>query len=285
MHGGTKAYFGCPCNRVRYCNKECQRKDRKAHEKLCIEITKDGPRGLHLVDHAQDEYDLLKGTETDVSVDPEVRVVTVVYNLKCASSVDDALHWLLVFSRARKEDIIDCDGFSAVVAVMEKYEDVVEVQIRACAVFQVFREGLPECTIISIERSGGTTAILRAMANHPQDASLQGNACSALIGQAVVRFLDDERANTNLIEVIVQAMNRHSDDYSVQNGGIGVLWNLSLGSPENKTAVVEAHGFDAVSAAAEKFWDKSDELDERVSGFFKSIFAGETDNSTDSPAF
>jgi hypothetical protein len=281
----SKAYFGCPCGRVRYCNKKCQRKDRKAHEKLCIEITKDGLRGSHLVDHAQDEYELLMSAETDVSGDPEVSVATVVDNLKCASSVDDVLHGLLVLSRARKEEIIDCNGFSTVVAVMDKYEDVVEVQKRACAVFAVFQQGVPEeCTVMSINQSGGKAAILRAMANHPQDASLQGNACSALIIQAAVKRMDDGRIDTSLLEVIVQAMNRHSDDYSVQKEGIGVLWNLSSGSPENKTAVVETHGFDAVSAAAEKFWDTSMELDTRASGFFTSIFASETDDSTNSPA-
>jgi hypothetical protein len=270
---GGKGKFACPCNTVRYCSKECQHKDWKLHKKLCKDsrhIT-----GTKMVDTSRDEYFLLTETGT-IDPDDESRCgMDVVEYLRSASSVNDVMRWLLVLARVPYEEMLQSKGFAAVVHVMLKYEDVAEIESRCCAVFLLFcqQEGVSyRDAVIAVYKAGGKRTILKAMKNHPYDTKLQGCACGVLIGQGALRKSDNS-CDMHVAHAIIGAMMRHKDDFSVQTGGCGALWNLA--ESENNKDLVMAGAARVVAAASQTFWAVSVEVDNRSSEFFSALFVGE----------
>jgi hypothetical protein len=110
------------------------------------------------------------------------------------------------------------------------------------------------------------------MKKHPYDTKLQGSACNALIKHCQLRTPGDGRCDTHVAHAIIGAMMRHNDDFSVQEGGCGALWNLAMGHAEDKKDLVMAGAARVVAAASEKFWCRSTELELRTKNFFIALF-------------
>jgi hypothetical protein len=266
---GGKGKFACPCNTVRYCSKECQQKDWKLHKTLCKDsrhITE-----TKMVDTTRDELFLLEDTRTIDSDDESRCGIDVVERLRSASSVNDVMRWLLVLSRVPYEEMLQSKGLAAVVHVMLKYEDVAEIQSRGCTVFSLFLQEhvTYKDALIAVHKAGGKRTILKAMKNHPYDTKLQGCACNVLVGQVALR-VSGNRGDMHAAHAIIGAMMRHKDDFSVQVGGCGALWNLA--TSENKKDLVVAGAARVVAAASQKFWTVSMDVDNRANRFFSVLF-------------
>jgi hypothetical protein len=82
----------------------------------------------------------------------------------------------------------------------------------------------------------------------------------------------DGRCDVGAAHAIIGAMLRHKDDLGVQEGGCGALCNLVSGHPDNKKELVMAGVAGVVAAASQTFWGGTAFLDDRVSGFFTSLF-------------
>jgi hypothetical protein len=270
---GGKGKFACPCSTVRYCSEECQRKDWKLHKTLC----KDSRHiaGTEIVDNTYDEFQLLTETGT-IDPDDESRCgIDVVERLRSASTVNDVMRWLLVLARVPHAEMLQSKGFAAIVHVMSKYEDVGEIQCRACTLLflpsQQEEQASYNDAVLAIFKAGGHRAILKAMKKHPDDTKLQGIACNALVGLMIGRG-SDGRCLVHEFHVIIGAMMKHKDDFSVQQGGCGVLWNGANAHPEDKKNLLMAGAASVVAAASQKFWGVSVEIDNRAHGFFSALF-------------
>jgi hypothetical protein len=275
---GSKAKFACPCLRLRYCSKECQRKDWKSHKTLCKDIRQNIK--TKAVDNTFDEYltDMMTSSDTD---DDSQRGIDVVERLRSALSVNDVMRWLLVLSRVPCEEMVRSNGYAAVVHVMIKYEDVAEIQRRCCTVFVIFnrQQGGNLDVVSAVAEAGGKPAIFKAMKKHPYDTKLQGSACHALVGLGMLRT-DDNRCDVHVACAIIGAMLRHKDDFSVQEGGCRALCNLAALRPENKKELVMVGAAGMVATASETFWDWSPEIQDKTSKFFSALFEG-TDTEVD----
>jgi hypothetical protein len=201
----------------------------------------------------------------------------VVERLRSALSVNDVMRCLLVLSRVPYEEMVLSDGFAAVVHVMIKYEDVPEIQRRCCSFSGILnhQEGVSHYDVmVAIAKAGGKPAILEAMKKHPYDTKLQGSACNALVGLALLRT-DDNRCDVHVASAIIGTMLRHKEDLSVQESGCGALANLAAGHPQNKKELVVVGAARVVvgvarvvAAASETFWGWSAELHDKARRFF-----------------
>jgi hypothetical protein len=248
---GSKAKLACPCIKVRYCSKECQRKYWKAHKTLC----RDTRQITETVNSTTDEYQLLKETATIDPNDDSLRGIDVVNRLRSASSVKDVMRWLLVLARVPYEEMLQSNDFAAVVHVMEKYVDVAEIQSRGCTVFFLFnkQEGVSfQESVIAVHNAGGSFAVLKAMKKHPYDTKVQGCACNVLVGLGKLRN-PEGRIGFHVVHAILGAMMRHKDDFSVQEGGCGALRNLAMAHPDDKKGLVMTGAARVVAVASEKF--------------------------------
>jgi hypothetical protein len=183
------------------------------------------------------------------------------------------MRWVLVLSRVPYEEMLQCDGFAAVVHCMKKYEDVAEIQRRGCAVIVLFIQELAvldNTVTFAVVKADGFRTILEAMKKHPYDTKLQGSACDALVKCCQLRT-PDGRPYMEAAHAIIGAMMRHNDDFSVQEGGCGALWNLAIGHAEDKKDLVMAGAARVVAAASKTFWGRSAELDLRTSNFFTAL--------------
>jgi hypothetical protein len=105
------------------------------------------------------------------------------------------------------------------------------------------------------------------MKKYPYDTKLQGSACYVMVEQVEVGKYDIQAA-----PVIIGAMLRHKDDFSVQKGGCGALCNLTWLHPEHKKELVMAGPARVMAAASEKIWDESAELIDWARRFFIALF-------------
>jgi hypothetical protein len=268
---GCKANFACPCIRLRYCSKECQRKDWKSHKKLCKDIRENTK--TKAVNNTFDEYVKEMGT-VDTNDDDSQRGIDVVERLRSALSVDDVMHWLLLLSRLPYEEVVRSNGFDAVVRVMIKHVHVAEIQRRGCTVFVIFNRQDDVSHTLDVANAifepGGKIIILEAMKKYPYDAKLQGSACNALVGLGSLRT--DNKCDVEAARAIIGAMLRHKDDFSIQEGGCGALCSMAADHPENKKELVIAGAAGVVATASETFWDCSPELHDKASSFFSLLW-------------
>lgn len=120
------------------------------------------------------------------------------------------------------------------------------VQILGCSALElaVTATGLSTEEIASIALVG-VTAVVNAMRNHPNEPTVQGKACSALVALSPAEGLREVSfAASGAIASIVTAMKTHVDDATIQEEACKALQSVIVaGGSESATAVACVGGF------------------------------------------
>eukprot|EP00743_Colponemidia_sp_Colp-15_P001462 GILK01001601.1.p1 GENE.GILK01001601.1~~GILK01001601.1.p1 ORF type:complete len:421 (+),score=59.88 GILK01001601.1:219-1481(+) len=152
-------------------------------------------------------------------------------------------------------------GICAVLNAMRAHPGDSEVQAEACKVLVVFSRPLGGAegrafvgrediltNVTRVGNEGGVGLVMEAMRRHPHDASLQANACWALVNLALVSDHKQMIVKEGGVDLILSAMTNHSQDAEVQYRACFVLVNLAI--PEsNKSMIVEKGGVPLILSA------------------------------------
>lgn len=215
------------------------------HRKIC------GVSAIYskYVHHLEDEYKVLGKTRTNLHSDNVKSVAEIVENLMSFTDVSDVMEALCGLFCTEIQDATAEMSISAVLVIMQKFEDVVGIQTRSCALLASFGHSVGMASY----SLGMRAAVLNAMAKFPDSPKLQGSACAAIVGLGSLRT-PEGRSDESMITALVKAMQIHPDDYDVQQNGCLALSGLSRGGESNKALIVDSGGLDVVALASQKFW-------------------------------
>eukprot|EP00960_Hanusia_phi_P039189 753790-Hanusia_phi.AAC.14 len=150
------------------------------------------------------------------------------------------------------------DGIIEVTVLAMENHERVEIQALGCRVLKLLIM-VPEDPVAARRTglAGGIEAVVAAMSKDEDSDELINE------GLEVLKFLFLESRNQtdwegNVIQMVVDSMQRFLDDESIQENGCSILRSLTL-NKENRRAVVDSHGIEALLAAMTE-WDDNEEI-------------------------
>jgi ribosomal protein S27E len=135
------------------------------------------------------------------------------------------------FHRSRS-DAITSELLMTTIRAMEKWHGSEAVQEYGCALLQSLLHNLDEGTAGLVPLEEAMNALLVAMGNHPRTLKVQCHACMALsnlfsgsdrtIADCAARFVKPNGG----FQRVLWAMEQFRDETQIQEGGLGLLYNL-----------------------------------------------------------